>query len=52
MKEELIKKLKELATQSLEDPELAHLQADNLLIEFINDEDIYCAYALVKKYYA
>ncbi len=49
-KQELIEKLKELAKSS--DTEEAHGGADQLLIDFINDEEITEAYDSIKKWYA
>lgn len=49
-KEELIKKLKEL--QNSGDTEIAHVKADDLLIEYINDSDIADAYNALDKWYA
>lgn len=48
-KEELIEKLKVLESR---DPEDAHREADRLLIEYINDEDIEQAFFEVPKWYA
>jgi hypothetical protein len=49
-KEELIQKLNECADDF--DTEVAHSNADSLLIEFINDEEIEVAYNNVHKWYA
>lgn len=49
-KEELIKRLKELPKSC--DTETAHLNADNLLILYINDADIMEAYHAINKWYA
>ena len=49
-KEELITELKR-ANKNL-DTECAHLKADDLLIEYIGDEDIKKAYGKVEKWYA
>lgn len=48
-KAQLIKQL-----QSLEnfDPEVSHVQADKLLLEYIDDEDIEAAFEAVEKWYA
>lgn len=48
-KEELIKKLIEADDG---DNESSHIQADKLLIEFINDPDIAEAYNAIDKWYA
>lgn len=51
-KQELIEKFKELQKTSLIDPELAHIKADNLLLDFINDEEIKNEfYKIKRKYY-
>jgi len=49
-KEELIAKLKECAANG--DLEVAHWDADQLLLEYINDQDITEAYRDVGKWYA
>jgi hypothetical protein len=49
-KEELIKKLKELAED--DDYEMTHVKADNLLLLYLNDEEIREAYESVGKWYA
>ncbi len=49
-KQELIEKLKELHDNF--DVEVAHVKADDLIIEFINDEEIKEAYDNVPKWYA
>lgn len=49
-KEELIKKLKELAKD--DDYEMAHVKADALLLLYLNDEEIEEAYDSVGKWYA
>lgn len=49
-KKELITKLKELAEDL--DYEYAHGEADNLLIEYINDKEIKEAFDKVGKWYA
>lgn len=49
-KEELIAKLNEEIGNG--DQEAAHVRADDLLIEYINDPDIKEAYAAVPKWYA
>ena len=48
-KEDLIKTLNELTEA---DPELAHSEADELLIRYINDKDIEEAFEEVPKWYA
>jgi hypothetical protein len=49
-KQELLKALAELAKNF--DTEVAHIEADDLLIEYINDEEIKKAYDEVSKWYA
>ncbi len=49
-KEELLTKLTALRTSG--DPEDAHCEADDLLVEYINDPDIAEAYGDVPKWYA
>lgn len=49
-KEELIEKLKLLQNSS--DPEAAHSDAEDLLLEFIADEEIRKEYEEVPKWYA
>ena len=49
-KEELIAKLKECALN--DDTEVAHLDADDALLEYINDPDVKAAFDDVDKWYA
>ena len=49
-KTELIKELEKLHGDT--DIEIAHSRADDLLIDFINDEKITKAYNLIEKWYA
>ncbi len=49
-KAELIERLKTLAT--CDDPEFAHGEADQLLLDFIHDEEIAAAFMAVEKWYA
>jgi hypothetical protein len=61
-KEELVKKLKELkelkiksnlfGLQDEHDTEKAHIEADKLLIEYINDKDIKDAFDGIHKWYS
>lgn len=51
-KDELIESLQALANLSGDDPETAHAEADDLLIEFINDAEIKAAYDSIVKWYA
>lgn len=48
--EELIKKLKELHDN--DDAEVVHVKADNLLLEFIDDEKVKKAFRGVRRWYA
>lgn len=48
----LIEQLKSLADRSQSDSEEAHVEADDLLLEFINDEEISELYGKIIKYYA
>lgn len=48
----LIEQLKTAINDSQRDSESAHQDADDLLLEFINDEEISTLYGQVKKYYA
>ena len=49
-KDELLAKMHELQTN--DDTEIAHSEADDALLEYINDIDITAAYACVDKWYA
>jgi hypothetical protein len=49
-KEELIEKLK--AEAANRDKEVAHINADELLLEYINDSEIKEAYDAISKWYA
>ena len=49
-KEDLISRLADLTDTNI-DPEIAHIKADELLIEFINDKDIANAFDGITKYY-
>lgn len=55
-REELIKKLKAIEgkkrTEKFYDSENGHVEADGLLIEFINDRDIKEAYDEVEKWHS
>ncbi len=51
-KEELINKLKEINQREELDTEKAHSDADDLLIEYINDEEVKYAYDKISKWYA
>lgn len=48
----LVTQLKALVDRSHEDPEEAHTEADDLLLEFINDEEVSTIYGQITKYYA
>jgi hypothetical protein len=47
-KDELIEKLKAIDT---DDPSVAHPDADDLLLEFINDKNVSEAYNKIPKWY-
>lgn len=47
--EELIEELKKLAN---DDPEENHLEADELLLKFINNEEVAKAFNDIKKWYS
>lgn len=49
-KEELLAKLRELQAPS--DPEIAHNEADDALLEFIDDVEVTEAFRKIKKWYA
>jgi hypothetical protein len=49
-KKELIRDLTEL--KNSKDTESAHIDADELLVEFINDPEIKAAYDAIRKWYA
>ena len=48
-KEELLKKLKKL--YKVTDPAKDHIEADKLLLEFINDKEVTEAYNAIYKWY-
>ena len=49
-KEELIKELKQQLNNG--DQEDAHMAADNLLLQYINDKEIEDAYNMIDKWYS
>ena len=49
-KETLIEKL--TALQATEDPEYAHIEADELLLDYIMDAEVRHAYTRIPKWYA
>lgn len=49
-RDEILKKLKQLA--DCDDTEEAHVDADDLLLDYIADEEITAAYKAVPKWYA
>lgn len=51
-KQELIEKLKQIAHEHEGDPEVAHIEADNALLEYINDMEIIEAFDSIAKWYA
>lgn len=48
----LLEQLKACVADSDSDSEQAHIAADDLLLEFINDEEISTIYGQIKKFYA
>jgi len=50
-KEELIAKLKEAKDLDF-DPEIAHVKADQAILDFINDEEINKIYDDISKWYS
>ena len=48
--DELIVKLEELI--NCDDPEAAHMEADELLLEYINDKKVTEAFNSIRKWYA
>lgn len=51
-KEKLIKALTKLIQKSDDDSEVAHIKADTLLLEYINDKDITEVYDRITKMYS
>lgn len=51
-KQELLEILKKLEERETYDIELVHIEADNALIEYINDPEIKKAYEEIPKWYA
>lgn len=51
-KDELIRELVELRTLSEVDPEVAHINADELLLHYIDDEDVSRVFNEIEKWYA
>lgn len=51
-KDELIEKLKECAELAKGDREIAHIEADDALLVFINDPEITAAYEAFEKWHA
>lgn len=51
-KEELIEKLKSAKGLASQDKEAAHFNADEALLDYINDEEVTKAYLEVEKYYS
>lgn len=47
----MIEQLKTLIINSKEDAEGAHTEADNLLLEYINDEEVSSLYGQITKWY-
>ena len=51
-KKQLVSKLKDIKEVHGKDPEGAHSHADNALLEYINDADVYEAFDDIEKWYA
>ena len=51
-KEELIKRLENCPSKVGGDEENAHVEADELLLDYINDEDIRKSFENIEKWYA
>ena len=55
-KEEIIKRLKEIKHLRDNDPYSSvsgiHIEADSLLLDYIDDKEIECAYDGIRKYYS
>jgi hypothetical protein len=51
-KAELLEKLKACQVLSEDDEEVAHANADDLLLEFISDPEITVAFESIKRWYA
>lgn len=50
-KEQLIEKLSELITDAQNDFDQTHFKAENLLLEYIADEEVSFAYREIGQYY-
>lgn len=51
-KEELIDKLKACQADGEWDAQMAHREADKLLLEYIADHDVWDAFTSIKRWYA
>ena len=51
-KQEIIEELIKLEELSMDDAEVAHSEADNLLLKYIGEEDITEAFKKIKRWYA
>ena len=51
-KKEIVERLNKITEGKQSDVEKSHVEADGLLLAFINDEDIELAYSKVDKWYA
>jgi hypothetical protein len=49
---ELRDRLREIAERPLNDPEISHGEADDLLIEYIGDEEVSKLFNKIEKWYA
>ncbi|MDD4888360.1 MAG: hypothetical protein PHU85_00390 [Phycisphaerae bacterium] len=51
-RDELLKKLQDLQEVAAVDCERAHKEADDALLEYVNDAEISAAFELIEKWYA
>lgn len=51
-KEELLERLRAIKAASIGASEEGHIEADDLLVEYINDPEIKAAYEAIGKWYA
>jgi len=48
----MLEQLKSLVVQARNNPEQAHQEADDLLLEYINDAEVSALYGQIEKYYS
>jgi len=51
-KEKLVERLREINQTISGDPEIAHIKADEALLDYINDNAVKAAYGEIGKWYA